>query len=195
MACIFWLWASCSSICFLLGDVHQIGDPAAVGLGQIEMRDAGRVVGETHFDGGARPLPCGQLLGGVGAAGGLDQVAERLALLAAAGHGLQRRIGLDDLGFERILPVQQGRAEGRGRGEGVEHLRRRPHGAGKGGQHLHGRRRQRERPGARAAQPHQEAPLAQRRDDRLVLGATDLDRGVAGLAAAGRGQGCEQAGA
>jgi hypothetical protein len=118
----------------LLGDVHQIGHPAAPlfrpgALGEIEVGDAGRVVGQAHLHRGPGPLARGQLLGGVGAAGGLDQVAERLALLAAAGHRLQRRVGLDDLGFERIFPVQQGRAEGRGRGEGVEHLGRRAHGA------------------------------------------------------------------
>ena len=146
----------------LLGHVDQVGHEAAVALGQVEVSDAGGIVGQAHLDrrGGAGALA--ELLGGVGPAGGFDEIAEDLALFPTAGDGLERRVGLDDDGLERVLALQKRRAEGRGRGEGVQHLGRRRLGAGEGGQHLHGGGRQGQGSDARARQAHQEPALAQR---------------------------------
>ena len=175
----------------LLGDVDEVGDPAAVAAGEVEVGDPRRIVGQPHFQ---WRLRFGMALGGVGAARGLQQFAERLADLAGLGDRLQRRVGLDDPGVERVHALQQRRAERRGGGEGVQHLGRRRLGAGHGVQDLQGRGRQRQDAASRPVEPDQEAARVEARDQGLVVLAAGLQGRAAEVAAARGGQGGEQAG-
>jgi hypothetical protein len=165
MACIFWLWASCCSICFC-------------------SETSGLVVRQPHFQRRRGGGSGGQPLGRLEPARGLDQLAEHLAGRAAAGHSLQRRVGLDDERGERVLALQQRRAERRGRGEGVEHLGGRIGGRGHGIDDLQRRRRQRQRAGRLARQTHEEAARPERRHRGGALGSPEPQRRAPRLAAA-----------
>jgi hypothetical protein len=172
----------------LLGHVDHVGHDAVFGAVQIEVGDPAGIAGQAHLErAGAAFLHPGL---GLVARGRVDQVAEHPAGLAAR-HGDQGRVGLQDLRFEGLQPFQQGRAERRGAGEGVQRAgrrrraldHRRQGGGWSGGRGLDDWR-----------QADQQAAAGQARDLGGVIRTASAQHALGHLALAGLDQGGEQAG-
>jgi hypothetical protein len=175
----------------LLGHVDQIDDQSPFGLVQIEVGDAGRVARQAHLE--RTGLAAGQTGLGLVAGDRLDQLAEQhTGLGGGTTHGQQGRIGFKDARVEGVQPLQQGRAERRGAGEGVQRTRRRRFGL----DHRRGRDFGGDGFGRRGRrQADQQATAGQARDGGDAIGAVGAQDPLGHLALAGANQGGEQAGA
>ncbi len=175
----------------LLGHVDQIGHQPPIGAVEIEVGDPGRVAGQAHLE--RTGLALGQAALGVRARRRVDQGPEDRAGRDRPHHRRQGGIGLQDARVERVEAFQQGRAERRGAGEGVQGARG---GCGLGdGRRWNGRGGHQHFLFDHGGQANQQAAAAQAGGLGLALGAGDHQHALGALTVAGLDQGREQAGA